>query len=153
MNWIDCEVVMDLFPSYIEGLTSEKTNSVIEEHLAGCEKCSRALASMKESSVEDMSISAEEKREIDFLKKNRKRNRWILFGSIAGALLLLFVVIALKVFVIGTNDDLNWGAMYMNVAANEMDLTAMPTGSGNAVASLSLPKKTEWLQFMLVLFL
>lgn len=137
MSQIDCEVVMDLFPSYIEGLTSEKTNAVIEEHLAGCEKCSRALASMKASSVEDMSISPEEKQEIDFLKKNRKRNRRIVFGSIAGAFLLLFVVIALRVFVIGTNNDPNWAAMYLNVADNEMDFKAVPTGSGNAVASLS----------------
>lgn len=141
MNRIDCEVVMDLFPSYIEGLTSDKTNAVIEEHLAGCEKCRRVLASMKESSVEDISFSEEEKQEIDFLKKNKKRNRRILLGSIAGALLLLLVVIALKVFVIGTNNDLNWATMYMNVVDNEVDFTAVPTGSGNAVASLSFTEE------------
>lgn len=141
MNRIDCEVVMDLFPSYIEGLTSEKTNAVIEEHLTGCEKCSKALASMKESSAEDMNISPEEKQEIDFLKKNRKRNRRILFGSIAGALMLLLVVIALRVFAIGTNNDHNWAAMNMNVIDNEVDFTAMPTGSGNAVASLSFTEE------------
>ena len=137
MNKIDCEVIMDLLPSYIEGLTCEKTNAVIGEHLSGCEKCSRALASMKESSVEDMSITAEEKQEIDFLKKNRKRNRRILFGSIAGALLLFLVVISLRVFLIGNSNDTGWAAMNMNVADNEVEFTAVPTGSGNAVATLA----------------
>ena len=33
MNKIPCEVVQDLFPSYIDHLTSETTNKVIESHL------------------------------------------------------------------------------------------------------------------------
>ena len=141
MNRIDCEIVQDLFPSYIEGLTSDKTNTVIEEHLEGCEKCSKVLASMRGSSVENVNISPEEKQEIDFLKKNRKRNRRILFGSIAGALLLVLVVISLQVFAIGTKNDTNLVLMNLNVVDNELDFTAVPTGSGNAVASLDFTEK------------
>lgn len=136
MNRIDCEVVQDLFPSYIEGLTSEKTNTVIEEHTAGCERCRNVLASMRSSSSDDVTISPEEKQEIDFLKKNRKRNRRILFGSIAGALILVFAVMALRVFAVGTKNDPNWAAMNLNVVDKELDFKAVPTGSGNAVASL-----------------
>lgn len=141
MNRIDCEIVQDLFPSYIEGLTSDKTNTVIEEHLEGCEKCSKVLASMRGFSVENVNISPEEKQEIDFLKKNRKRNRRILFGSIAGALLLVLVVISLQVFAIGTKNDTNLAIMNLNVVDNELDFTAVPTGSGNAVASLDFTEK------------
>lgn len=136
MNRIDCEVVQDLFPSYIEKLTSEKTNAVIEEHLNGCEKCSKVLASMRGDPIGDINISPEDKQEIDFLKKNRKRNRWILFGSIAAALLLIIVVIALRIFAVGTKNDLNWTATNLNVVDNELDFTAVPIESGNAVASL-----------------
>ena len=31
-----CEVIRDLFPSYIDGLTSEESNELIEEHLEEC---------------------------------------------------------------------------------------------------------------------
>ncbi len=136
MNQIDCEVVQDLFPSYIEKLTSERTNEVIEEHLKGCEKCSKVLATMRGASVADLKISPEDKEEIDFLKKNRKRNHRILFGSIAGALLLVLVVIGLRMFAVGTKNDPNWIAMNLNVVDNELNFTAVPDGSGNAVASI-----------------
>ncbi len=136
MNQIDCEVIQDLFPSYIEKLTSEKSNAIIEEHLEGCEKCSKVLTSMRAASVGDIKISPEDKQEIDFLKKNRKRNRRILFGSIAGAFLLIVAVIALRIFAVGTKNDPNWNAMNLNVVDNELNFTAVPMGSGNAVASL-----------------
>ncbi len=136
MNRIDCEVVQDLFPSYIEGLTSEKTNAVIEEHLAGCDKCGKVLAAMRGSVSDTPDISTEEKQEIDFLKKNRNRNRRIIFGSIAGALLLILAVIALRVFAVGTKNDPYWAAMNLNVVDNKLDFTAVPTGSGTAIASL-----------------
>lgn len=55
--------------------------------------------------------------------------------------MLLLVVIALRVFAIGTNNDPNWAAMNMNVIDNEVNFTAMPTGSGNAVASLSFTEE------------
>ena len=141
MDRIDCEVVQDLFPSYIDGLTCDKTNAVIEEHIAGCEKCSHVLSSMRGFSEEAADISSEEKQEIDFLKKNRKRNRRILVGSLAGAFLLILVVIALRTFVIGTNDDPNWSAVNINVAERELDFDAVPTGSGNAVASLNFSEE------------
>ncbi len=141
MNRIDCEVVQDLFPSYIEGLTSEKTNAVIEEHLAGCEKCSKVLAAMRSPASDTSDISPEEKQEIDFLKKNRKRNRRIIFGSIAAALLLILVVLALRVFAIGTKNDPNWAAMNLKVVDNELDFTAVPTGSGTAIASLDFTEE------------
>ena len=47
MSKISCEVIRDLFPSYIDGLTSEASNQAVEEHVAGCEECRKLLASMK----------------------------------------------------------------------------------------------------------
>ncbi len=141
MSQIDCEVVQDLFPSYIDGLTSEKTNAVIEEHLAGCEKCSRVLKSMKGISEGIPEISQEEKQEIDFLKKNKRKNCRIIFGSIAGAILLVLIVGALRMFAIGTKNDPNWTAMNLNVVDKELDFKAVPTGSGNAVAGLAFTEE------------
>lgn len=41
------KLVVDLFPSYIDGLTSSETNLYIEEHLKTCENCKKVLEDMK----------------------------------------------------------------------------------------------------------
>ena len=38
-NKLDCEIVKDLLPSYIDKLTSEKTTEAVTEHLGECENC------------------------------------------------------------------------------------------------------------------
>ena len=48
MNKIPCEVIQDLMPSYIDGLTSPVTSRVVEEHVEGCEKCRKVLEHMRQ---------------------------------------------------------------------------------------------------------
>ena len=48
MTKIPCEIARDLFPSYIDGLTSKVSNEVLEEHLRTCEACREALDAMRE---------------------------------------------------------------------------------------------------------
>lgn len=43
---MECSIIRDLFPSYIDGLTSEKSNQIIEEHLEECAVCQRHLEIM-----------------------------------------------------------------------------------------------------------
>lgn len=43
-----CEVIRDLFPSYIDGLTSRESNEMIEEHLEECAACTEILDEMKQ---------------------------------------------------------------------------------------------------------
>ena len=42
-----CEIIRDLFPSYIDGLTSEESNEAVEEHLEKCKECRDYLEAMK----------------------------------------------------------------------------------------------------------
>ena len=49
MNKIPCEVIRDLFPSYIDQLTSPVTNEAIAEHLHTCDACRDVLAAMRGS--------------------------------------------------------------------------------------------------------
>lgn len=100
MNELTCGVVTDLLPSYAEGLTGEETNKLVEEHIAGCPVCREALDAMREETRE-AGMTESEQTEIEFLKKNRKRNRRMLIGSLAAALALAAVLLALKFFVIG----------------------------------------------------
>lgn len=41
-----CNIIKDLFPNYIDGLTSEESNQMIEEHLGECAECRKYLDAM-----------------------------------------------------------------------------------------------------------
>ena len=140
MNKIPCEVIRDLLPSYIDELTSEVTNEVIRDHLAGCEDCRAKYDSMH--AAEDIpQPEGQEKEEIDFLKKNKKRNRRIVLGSIAGAVVLIAAVLCVRVFLIGNGDDRQWDAANLQVEGKSLSFEAVPTGSGSAVAGLTFAEE------------
>ena len=44
---MECGIIKDLFPSYIDGLTSDESNHMIEEHLEKCTECREYLEAMK----------------------------------------------------------------------------------------------------------
>lgn len=74
MKKIDCEIIMDLLPNYVEKLTSDYTNQAVEEHLEACAQCRKAYERM----TEDMQPSSKEKipepvRILPFLQRMRSR--------------------------------------------------------------------------------
>ena len=140
MNRIPCEVIRDLFPSYIEQLTSETTNGVIEEHLEGCEDCRGVLAAMKggEPSPE---AAQQEKKEIDYLKKNRKHNRKVVLFSLLGAAALFCAVVFLRLFIIGNSHETRWAAMNLRVEGKTVEFTAVPTDSASGIAAITFAEE------------
>ena len=136
MNAIPCDVIKDLLPSYVDGLTSVATNRMIEEHLEGCESCREAFARMRGPQEAPAGDERGEK-EIDFLKKTRKRGRRAVLAGVAGALLLAVLVLCLRVFVIGKADFRDWAAMKLQVEGNRMTFTAVPMDSASAIARLT----------------
>ena len=63
-----CEIVQDLLPSYVDGLTSDETNEAIKDHLADCVSCRDMYERMKadETSAEENSeVMEKEKKEIN----------------------------------------------------------------------------------------
>ena len=83
-----CEVVRDLLPSYIDGLTSSVTNEEIEKHLDECVICRQYYREMREKnfgiseSVSDQagenSGNSQTERERRVLRKFRRiRVKWI----------------------------------------------------------------------------
>ena len=137
MSKIPCEVVRDLFPSYIDELTSETTNREIAEHLEGCEACRKVLAGMKGDDAAPAPEVSAELKEIDFLKKNKKRNRRIVLGSIAGACLLFLLVLCLRVFVIGNRNVESWYAVNLHVNENELVFDGVTSDSASVIANVN----------------
>ena len=71
-----CEIVQDLLPSYVDGLTSDETNEAIKDHLADCVSCRDMYERMKadETSAEENSeVMEKEKKEILAIEDETKR--------------------------------------------------------------------------------
>ncbi len=47
---MNCTVIQDLLILYADGCCSDESKSIVEEHLAGCENCRKALAEMLDES-------------------------------------------------------------------------------------------------------
>ncbi len=96
---LTCAIVRDLLPSYVEGLTSEETNQAVDAHLASCPDCKRLRT---ELDAPPETETAEQRREVDYLKTVKRRNGKRIVLAVVCTILLIAAGIALKLFVIGT---------------------------------------------------
>ncbi|MGN0205344.1 MAG: DUF4825 domain-containing protein [Coprococcus sp.] len=109
-----CEVVQDLLPSYVDGLTRKVTTQAINEHLASCGVCRQIYERMKtegDNLPENEQMSAQNKKDIDYLKKIRTHNRLDII-IVTVVLLVMFAALCYRqIFIIGTEtsiDDIDY---------------------------------------------
>ena len=88
---IDCNVIVDLMPLYNEGICSEESRKLVEEHLKSCKKC-RQLYEIKP--VPDFEVLTEPSETETFRKVNKKlrQNRYVKAISAMCVLLVIFGV-------------------------------------------------------------
>ena len=68
-----CEMIRDLLPLYIDGLTSKESNQEIEKHLKNCEECQKYYQEMT-GGIDNFSvITNEEIEDVIWLRKSRKK--------------------------------------------------------------------------------
>lgn len=83
---ISCEIIKDLLPLYVDGLTSEYSKKEIDNHLYECEECKERYNGIIVNL--NLDIQSNNKKEFDYLKKiNRANKRNIILGSIISFLL------------------------------------------------------------------
>ena len=87
----ECDIVQDLLFSYNDGVLSETSKELVEEHLKKCDKCKENLEEIKQESVKKNQV-----KEIDFFKKIKKninkKNIIILVFFIILTIVILFNV-------------------------------------------------------------
>ena len=91
MNEINCKIIQDLLPNYIEQITSNETNESIENHLKGCKDCKKVEEIMKKGIVKE---EKKANHQIDYLKKYRNKMNIL---KIIILLIIIFVLIFLGV--------------------------------------------------------
>ncbi|GIO22764.1 zf-HC2 domain-containing protein [Oceanobacillus sp. J11TS1] len=93
-------VFRDLVPNYIEHLTSEETNKQMEKHMEQCKDCREYVKELQEDlSIEHTNEHKDEKRNIDYLKKVRLKNRKKIF-IITGTLVTLFLILSISYYLL-----------------------------------------------------
>ena len=48
MSKINCNIIQDILPLYVDDVVSEDTKNIVEEHLTGCDECKKIAESMQE---------------------------------------------------------------------------------------------------------
>ena len=99
-NDLSCAVVRDLLPSYVEGLTSEETNTAVEAHLSACPDCAARRDAM--ITPAEPAESAEQGREVDYLKTVKRKSGRRVVAAVLCTVLLIAAGFAAKIFIIGT---------------------------------------------------
>lgn len=69
MKGINCNIIRDLLPSYVDNICCEDSRHLIEEHISGCEQCRTKLELLKSTELTDE--EGEQKR-ISYLKKIKR---------------------------------------------------------------------------------
>ena len=62
MEKINCNVIQDILPLYIEDAVSEDTKELVEEHLQDCEICQRVYHETKTDLENDMRFQCRQKK-------------------------------------------------------------------------------------------
>lgn len=79
-----CEIIRDLFPSYLDGLTSEESNREIVRHLEDCAPCGEILEQMQqEMEGKAENEKKEEKRKINPFRKFNRRMKAAVAAAVA----------------------------------------------------------------------
>ena len=126
---LTCAIVRDLLPSYVEGLTSNETNQAVEAHLTGCPDCARLHAELMAPPLPE---AAEQRREVDYLKKVKHRNGRRVILAVLCTLLLVIGSFAVGLFLIGSTADVGSMAWEAEVSDDTLYLSVMSTASANA---------------------
>lgn len=86
----ECEIVKDLFPSYIAGILSEESEKFIQAHINECQECRNLLEKMSEN-PENSKLESEDKIEYNHLKKYRKK--MVILKSVLFSIVIVIIAI------------------------------------------------------------
>ena len=101
----DCEVIRDLLPLYADDICSDKSRSMIEEHLSECPECSGMLEKLRANEIEEG--LKEEKDNVIAYQAKRFKRRSTTVGSVISALFMVPILVCLIVN-ITTGHGLDW---------------------------------------------
>ena len=98
MDKMNCDIISDLVPSYLDGICTGATKQCVEEHLKSCDKCRQLVTACREQSLSGENM---EQKGVDGLKKIKsllKFQRLAYYLTLGGILLLILWMLLVKKF-------------------------------------------------------
>ena len=136
---LPCEIVRDLLPSYVDGLTSEVTNDAIHEHIETCDDCKATLKRMQEP--EEIESEEEQEKEIDFLKKTRIRARRMIAMSMATMAFLVVAVFLVRMYFVGDEMYADSVLCQTTVSENKVSVSGTVVDSARGISEIEFEEK------------
>ena len=124
MNKIPCEIIQDLLPSFIDELTSDVTNREVEAHMEECEQCRNIFRQMK---TPDIETAENEEKEIDFLKKTKKKHRRNLILSVAVVWGIAVLFFGARYYLDGQYMNTDYLSYNLDVSGTELSVAVNTT--------------------------
>lgn len=120
---VDCEIIQDLLPLYIDDVCSTKSKFVVEEHVSECSRCKELLSKLDNQTV-TQELSIEKNRVIEkHLEKEKKRSTMI--GLITAAILMIPVIVCL-ICNLTVGHTLNWFFIVLTSIMVFASITVVP---------------------------
>ncbi|MGE7921309.1 anti-sigma factor family protein, partial [Viridibacillus sp. NPDC093762] len=89
---MNCSIIKDLLPLYIDGVCSEYTVKAIEEHIQHCEECKQTLKRLQQQTEYVQMIPEEVKKAITPFKKINTKRRIQVITAIVMTFLMTFFI-------------------------------------------------------------
>ena len=99
---VSCDIIKDLLPLYHDGVCSEDSNKMVEEHLANCKMCNDELKAMaQELSVNEKCSNLSDAEAVKNISKRWKKDMFksALKGVCSTLITICVVIIILYVFI------------------------------------------------------
>lgn len=94
---LTCEVIRDLLPLYHDGVCSNESKMIVDEHLAGCEGCKADLETMNHV-FPQMHKEQNLKEAEAVIKLSRRWKKGMFLSLLKGVLLTILTVAAMLLF-------------------------------------------------------
>lgn len=91
----ECEIVQDLLLGYVDETLNKESKKLVEKHLIECENCSERLKEIREDIKENQN---NQKKEIDYLKKIRRKSKIKSVLIAIGVILLVILILYMNKF-------------------------------------------------------
>lgn len=137
MRDLSCDVIRDLLPAVADEIASADTEALVQEHIETCADCRAALNAMR---APETAPTADEK-EIDYLKKTRKKGWRAVIASVLAVLALCLAAAAVRMFVIGSAGDPAWLMSEATVEETILALRCSPDDSAGAVGKMQFSEE------------
>ena len=94
---MECEIIRDLLPLYVDDACSDASRTIVESHLEECPDCSSVLKKLRETELED-DLHREKHAVIEYGAKKFKRRSAVVGSTVSGVFMipiLIFLILNL----------------------------------------------------------